>query len=170
MVESREATWSVNVECNAELSIISLHGRNTVMKRTATAHWTGTIKEGKGEISTQSGALKSIPYAFNTRFESAPGTNPEELLGAAHAGCFTMALSAALTQAGITPGNLETTAEVELDVPSLTITNIVLNLRADQIAGVASDKFMAIAAGAKENCPLSKVLAGATIMLNVEYR
>ncbi|MBN9400611.1 MAG: OsmC family protein ['Candidatus Kapabacteria' thiocyanatum] len=140
------------------------------MKRTATAHWNGTIKEGKGDITTQSGVLKATPYAFNTRFDNGVGTNPEELIGAAHAGCFTMALSAALTQAGITPGNLETTAEVELDVPSLTITNIVLNLKADQIAGVASDKFMAIAAGAKENCPVSKVLAGATIMLNVEYR
>lgn len=139
------------------------------MKRTATALWTGSVREGNGTISTQSGVLASTPYAFTTRFDSAPGTNPEELIGAAHAGCFTMALSAALAQAGHTAGTLQTVATVELDVPSLTITNIVLDCTAEAIPGLDDAAFLAIAEGAKANCPLSKALAAVAITLNVQY-
>ena len=85
------------------------------MKKTASAVWQGDLKSGKGTISTQSGALKDNPYGFNTRFEGAPGTNPEELIGAAHAGCFSMALSMMLGQAGLTAERIDTTAEVTLD-------------------------------------------------------
>ena len=85
------------------------------MKKTASAHWQGGIKDGKGTISTQSGALKDNPYGFNTRFENAPGTNPEELIGAAHAGCFSMALSKELGEAGMTAESIDTKAEVTLD-------------------------------------------------------
>ena len=140
------------------------------MKRTASAHWKGNLKEGKGEISTQSSVLKATQYSFNTRFADGVGTNPEELLGASHAGCFTMAVSAALTQAGFTPGELDTTATVELD-PSAgpKITSIVLDLKASAIDGVSEEKFKEIATGAKENCPISKALSATPISLNVVY-
>ncbi|HAQ88173.1 MAG TPA: OsmC family peroxiredoxin, partial [Pseudomonas sp.] len=85
------------------------------MKKTASAVWQGDLKSGKGTISTESGALKDNPYGFNTRFEGAPGTNPEELIGAAHAGCFSMALSMMLGQTGLTAERINTTAEVTLD-------------------------------------------------------
>jgi osmotically inducible protein OsmC len=141
------------------------------MKRTATAHWQGNLKEGKGEISTQSTVLNQTQYSFNTRFADGVGTNPEELLGASHAGCFTMAVSAALTQAGFTPGDLNTTAVVELDpAAGPKITNIALELKASVIDGLPEDKFLAIANGAKENCPISKALAATPISLNVIYQ
>ena len=141
------------------------------MKRTATAHWQGNLKEGKGEISTQSTVLNQTQYSFNTRFADGVGTNPEELLGASHAGCFTMAVSAALTQAGFTPGDLNTTAVVELDpAAGPKITNIALELKASVIEGLPEDKFLAIANGAKENCPISKALAATPISLNVIYQ
>lgn len=141
------------------------------MKRTATAHWQGNLKEGKGEISTQSTVLNQTQYSFNTRFADGVGTNPEELLGASHAGCFTMAVSAALTQAGFTPGDLNTTAVVELDpAAGPKITNIALELKAAVIEGLPEDKFLAIANGAKENCPISKALAATPISLNVIYK
>lgn len=141
------------------------------MKRTATAHWQGNLKEGKGEISTQSTVLNQTQYSFNTRFADGVGTNPEELLGASHAGCFTMAVSAALTQAGFTPGDLNTTAVVELDpAAGPKITNIALELKASVIDGLPEDKFLAIANGAKENCPISKALAATPISLNVIYK
>lgn len=141
------------------------------MKRTATAHWQGDLKGGKGEISTQSTVLNQTQYSFNTRFADGVGTNPEELLGASHAGCFTMAVSAALTQAGFTPGDLNTTAVVELDpAAGPKITNIALELKATVIEGLPEDKFLAIANGAKENCPISKALAATPISLNVVYK
>jgi osmotically inducible protein OsmC len=141
------------------------------MKRTATAHWSGNLKEGKGEISTQSTVLNQTQYSFNTRFADGVGTNPEELLGASHAGCFTMAVSAALTQAGFTPGDLNTTAVVELDpAAGPKITNIALELKATVIDGLPEDKFLEIAKGAKENCPISKALAATPITLNVIYK
>ncbi len=141
------------------------------MKRTASAHWSGNLKEGKGEISTQSTVLKQTQYSFNTRFADGVGTNPEELLGASHAGCFTMAVSAALTQAGFTPGTLDTTATVELDpAAGPKITGIALDLKASVIEGLPEDKFLAIANGAKENCPISKALAATPITLNVVYQ
>jgi osmotically inducible protein OsmC len=141
------------------------------MKRTANAHWTGNLKEGKGEISTQSTVLNKTQYSFNARFGDGIGTNPEELLGASHAGCFTMAVSAALTQAGFTAGTLDTKATVELDpAAGPKITNIKLELTASKIDGVSEEQFRTIANGAKENCPISKALSATPISLEVTYQ
>lgn len=129
------------------------------MKKTASAVWQGDLKSGKGIISTESGALKDNPYGFNTRFEGAPGTNPEELIGAAHAGCFSMALSLMLGQAGFTAERIATRAEVTLeqDDSGFTITAIALTLEA-QIPDIDETQFQQIANQAKEGCPVSKVL------------
>src|SRR5690606_20746751 len=129
------------------------------MKKTASAVWQGDLKSGKGTISTESGALKDNPYGFNTRFEGAPGTNPEELIGAAHAGCFSMALSLMLGQAGFTADRIATRAEVTLDKDGegFSITAIALKLEA-QIPGIDEAQFQQIANQAKEGCPVSKVL------------
>jgi osmotically inducible protein OsmC len=140
------------------------------MKRTATAHWEGNLKEGKGQISTQSTVLNQTQYSFNTRFADGVGTNPEELLGASHAGCFTMALSAFLTEKGITAGSLDTKATVELDPASLKIAGIALELTASVIEGVSEEQFNEFATGAKENCPISKALAATPISLTVVYK
>src|ERR1700710_2158993 len=110
------------------------------MKRTAHAHWNGTLTEGKGEITTQSTILNNTQYSFKTRFADGIGTNPEELIAAAHAGCFTMAVGAALSQAGFTPGDLTTEAILDLDMTKLSITGITLNLTGTQIDGVSEDK------------------------------
>lgn len=136
------------------------------MKKSASAIWQGSLKEGKGTISTQSGALDGNPYGFNTRFEGAPGTNPEELIGAAHAGCFSMALSMMLGQAGLTPERIETKAEVTLDKQGegFAITAIDLQLKA-RVPGADEAQFQTIANQAKEGCPVSKVL-NATITLS----
>ncbi len=139
------------------------------MKRTANAHWNGNLKEGKGNLSTQSTTLNKTQYSFNTRFAEGVGTNPEELLGAAHAGCFTMALSAALEQKGFIANDLDTKATVELDMSTLTISHITLDLTAAPINGLNADQFNAFAKGAKENCLLSKALAAVSITLNVNY-
>jgi osmotically inducible protein OsmC len=140
-----------------------------IMKRTAKAHWNGTLKEGKGEISTQSTTLNKTQFSFKTRFEQGVGTNPEELIAAAHAGCFTMAVGAALTQAGFTPGDLDTEATLDLDMAALSITGIHLELKGSAIAGVDEAKFKSIAEGAKANCIVSKALS-VPITLNVTYR
>lgn len=139
------------------------------MKRTANAHWNGNLKEGKGNISTQSTVLSQTQYSFSTRFADGVGTNPEELLGAAHAGCFTMAVSAALAQSGFTAGDLDTKAIVELDMTALKIAGIKLELKAAKIEGVSEEQFQAIANGAKENCLISKALGGTPISLEVIY-
>ncbi|HEY4323129.1 MAG TPA: OsmC family protein [Mucilaginibacter sp.] len=138
------------------------------MKRTAHAHWNGTLMEGKGEITTQSTILNNTQYSFKTRFADGIGTNPEELIAAAHAGCFTMAVGAALSQAGFTPGDLSTDAILELDMQSLTITNIHLDLKGSAIAGVSEAKFKEIAEGARANCIISKALS-VPITLAVQY-
>lgn len=129
------------------------------MKRTATAAWTGGLKDGKGNISTQSGVLSNTQYGFSSRFENGIGTNPEELIAAAHAGCFTMALSAQLGELGITAEKLETTAAVTLDKvgDGFAITAIHLELAA-KIPGADQQKFEEAANKAKEGCPVSKVL------------
>jgi osmotically inducible protein OsmC len=129
------------------------------MKRTASAHWTGGLKDGKGTISTQSGVLKDAPYGFKTRFEDDPGTNPEELIGAAHAGCFSMALSAQLGQVGLTAESIRTTAAVTLDKVEggFAITAVHLDLVA-KIPGADQAKFEEAANNAKAGCPVSKVL------------
>ena len=127
--------------------------------RTATARYTGFGKEGRGALTTQSGVLKDQYYGFNSRFEEEPGTNPEELIAAAHAGCFTMALSFALARAGFSDGTLETKAAVKLDQVEggFAITHSDLTLTAN-VPGISHDQFDALAHGAKENCPVSKVL------------
>jgi osmotically inducible protein OsmC len=129
------------------------------IKRSASAVWSGGLKDGKGQISTQSGALKQTPYGFNTRFEDQPGTNPEELIGAAHAGCFTMALSGQLGEAGMTATRLETKATVSLEKVDggFSISAVHLDLVA-QIPGASKEAFEAAANRAKENCPVSKLL------------
>jgi osmotically inducible protein OsmC len=139
------------------------------MKRTATAHWKGTLKEGKGEITTQSTTLNKTQYSFKTRFEQGVGTNPEELIAAAHAGCFTMAVGAALTTAGFTPGDLDTEAILDFDMAAPRITGIHLELKGAAISGVTEAKFKEIAEGAKANCIISKVLS-VPITLNVSYK
>ncbi|QEM07974.1 OsmC family protein [Mucilaginibacter rubeus] len=138
------------------------------MKRTANAHWNGTLQDGKGEITTQSTVLNKTQYSFKTRFAEGVGTNPEELIAAAHAGCFTMATGAALTQAGYTPGDLTTDAILDLDMQALSITAIALNLKATAIEGVSEQRFREIAEGAKANCIISKAL-NVPISLDVIY-
>ncbi len=127
--------------------------------RTATARYSGFGKEGKGHITTQSGVMTDQFYGFNTRFADEPGTNPEELIAAAHAGCFTMAMSFALARAGFTEGELETKAAVKLeqDGDGFTITRSDLTLTA-HIAGIGEEQFQALAEGAHANCPVSKLL------------
>lgn len=130
------------------------------MKRNASAVWNGNLKNGKGTLSTDSSVLKQTPYSFAARFESGAGTNPEELIAAAHAGCFTMALSAALEKAGFTAGTLSTTASLSLEnLPqtSWTITAIHLATTA-KVPEISAEKFAEIAAGAKANCPVSRLL------------
>jgi osmotically inducible protein OsmC len=129
------------------------------MNRTATAHWAGGLKDGKGIISTQSGVLKDTQYSFSTRFENGIGTNPEELIAAAHAGCFSMALSAELGKAGMTPDSIDTTATLTLDKTDagFTITAVHLDVKA-AIPGADSQKFQSVAEGAKKGCPVSRVL------------
>lgn len=133
-----------------------------MIKRSGSAIWSGGIKDGKGSISTQSGVLDNAQYGFNTRFEDGAGTNPEELLGAAHAGCFTMALSAQLGEAGMTATRLKTTATVTLEKvdDSFTISAVHLNLEAT-IPGANEEAFEAAALRAKQNCPVSKLFNAA---------
>ncbi|CAH0179573.1 MULTISPECIES: OsmC family protein [unclassified Pseudomonas] len=137
------------------------------MKKTASAHWQGGIKDGKGTISTQSGVLAEQPYGFNTRFEDKPGTNPEELIGAAHAGCFSMALSKELGEAGMTAESIDTKAEVTLDKQDggFAITAVHLSLKA-KIPGADRAAFEKAVETAKTGCPVSKVL-NAEITLEV---
>ncbi|MET4140314.1 OsmC family protein [Pedobacter sp. UYP1] len=123
------------------------------MKRNATAVWNGTIKEGKGHLTTDSTVLNQTQYSFSSRFEDGVGTNPEELMAAAHAGCFTMKLSLDLTEAGFNPTSLETKGTVSLDNGVITSSNLVLKA---SIPDITEEQFQEIAAGAKENCPVSK--------------
>lgn len=140
------------------------------MKKTASAVWKGDLKTGKGEISTQSGALKQQPYGFNTRFADQVGTNPEELLGAAHAGCFSMALSNILGESGLVPDSIETHAEVILDKveDGFAITAIHLTVQAN-IPGADQATFTAAANKAKAGCPVYKVL-NATITMDAALK
>ena len=137
------------------------------MKTTGSAVWSGGIKDGKGAISTKSGALNAYPYGFASRFEGKPGTNPEELIGAAHAGCFTMALSLMLSEAKLTAEKMETSAEVTLDKDGdgFSITAVHLTLKA-KIPGADQKTFDELTAKAKAGCPVSKLLK-ATITLDV---
>lgn len=125
------------------------------MKRKATAIWQGTGKEGKGHLSTQSGVLSKTQYSFTSRFEEGIGTNPEELVAAAHAGCFTMKLSFNLTAAGFTPDNLETTCAINFE--NGVIINSHLDLKA-KVKGIDKAKFDELVKDAEQNCPISKLL------------
>ena len=125
------------------------------MKRKGTAVWQGTGKEGKGHLSTQSGVLDKIQYSYKSRFEEGPGTNPDELIAAAHAGCFTMKLSFNLSDAGFTPDKLETTCTITLENGSITSSK--LELTAD-VPGIDEAKFKELVEEAEKNCPVSKLL------------
>ena len=135
--------------------------------RTASARWSGNLQEGSGTIKTGKGGYEGN-YSFKSRFEEGEGTNPEELIGAAHAGCFSMAFSKALADAGFTPASVETTAKVHLDKTDagFSVTRIDLETVGD-VPGVDADTFQKLAEGAKENCPISRLLSpGAQISLN----
>ena len=129
------------------------------MKRTANARWEGDLKSGNGEITTKSGVLSATPYSFGTRFESGVGTNPEELIAAAHAGCFSMALSMILGESNLVAERIGTQADVSLEQVDggFAITKIHLTVRA-AVPGADADAFEQAAQKAKENCPVSKVL------------
>src|SRR5881392_951762 len=137
------------------------------MQRTANAQWKGGLKEGKGTLSTASGILSKTQYSFATRFESGTGTNPEELIAAAHAGCFSMALSAELGRAGHEPESVETTAKVHLDKADegFSITGIELETEV-RVPGIDEDEFQQVAKAAKRNCPVSQALAAVEITLS----
>ncbi len=135
------------------------------MQRKASAHWTGGLKDGKGTVSTQSGVLKQTPYSFSTRFENGVGTNPEELIAAAHAGCFSMALSAQLGSAGMTAESIDTNATLTLDKTDagFSITAVHLDVTV-KIPGAEQAKFDEAAQNAKKGCPVSRVLNAAITM------
>ena len=129
------------------------------MKKSASAHWSGGIKDGQGTISTDTQVLRDAPYGFKSRFEDGPGTNPEELIAAAHAGCFSMALSGQLGNAGMTADSIETTAAVTLEKTDagFTVTKVHLDVTAN-IPGADAAAFETAAQNAKAGCPISRLL------------
>jgi len=133
--------------------------------KTGSAKWEGSLKEGKGHVSTQSGVLSDQPYGFNTRFEGKEGTNPEELIGAAHASCFSMALSMILGQSDLTPDSIETKAEVHLEQKDggFHVPTVHLTVEA-KIPGASQEDFEKAAKTAKENCPISELLTAEITM------
>ena len=133
----------------------------------ASAHWEGDLKSGIGSISTETGVLREAPYGFKARFEGGKGTNPEELIGAAHAGCFSMALSMILGGENLKADSIDTTADVTLDQVDggFAITAVHLILKA-KVPGATQEQFLELANKAKEGCPVSKVLKGAKISLD----
>src|SRR5690554_6942695 len=137
-----------------------------MIKQSASAVWNGSIKEGNGKLTTKSKVLDNSQYSFKTRFEDGKGTNPDELLAAAHAGCFAMALSLILGKEGFTPDSLEATSEVTMDADKLELTGSHLVLKA-RIPNISKEKFMECATAAKDNCPVSKAL-GFEITLEAE--
>jgi osmotically inducible protein OsmC len=124
------------------------------MRRNATAVWNGTGKDGTGNMSTQSTVLNKVQYSYKSRFEEGVGTNPEELVAAAHAGCFSMKLSFVLNEAGFTADEIETRCEITLENGAITQSNLVVKAR---IPGISKEKFQEAANNAKENCPISKL-------------
>ena len=139
------------------------------MDRNASAVWHGGLKDGKGTLSTQSGVLHEAQYSFGTRFENGIGTNPEELIAAAHAGCFTMALSGQLTSAEMAPESLETTAVVTMektdDGPTVTKIHLVTKAK---VPGIDKERFDELAKKAKEGCPISRLLKAAEITMDAQ--
>ncbi|MEE9268375.1 MAG: OsmC family protein [Thermoplasmata archaeon] len=138
------------------------------MNRSASARWIGGLQDGGGTFSTDSGVLKGVPYSFPTRFQDDPGTNPEELVAAAHAGCFSMALASALGNAGFSPENIETTATLHFEKTEAgwSTTSIDLAVVA-KVPGATNEAFQKAAEGAKEGCPISRLL-DTTITLTAE--
>lgn len=139
------------------------------MKRRANAVWKGGLKDGEGTLTSQSGVLRDTRYSFGTRFEDGIGTNPEELIAAAHAGCFSMALSGQLGRAGLTADSIRTEAAVSLEKTDagFTITKIHLDVVAE-VPGASAESFAEAARAAKEGCPVSRVLAAAEITMSAE--
>lgn len=126
------------------------------MKSTATAEWKGTLKEGKGTMNSTSSFFRDLPYTFNSRFEGGgKGTTPEELIAAAHAGCYSMALSGDLGKAGITPEHIETTSTVTIENGTVTTSHLVVKAK---IPGISKEDFQKYAAGTKSTCPVSRAL------------
>ena len=125
------------------------------MKRSATANWKGSGKEGKGSVSTDSNVLRNTQYSYKSRFEDGTGTNPEELIAAAHAGCFTMKLSFVLGEAGFTPGNIDTKCTITLENGAITESHLEVKA---SVPGIDNTKFQESVKNAKENCPISKLL------------
>jgi len=125
------------------------------MKSYASAHWQGTGKEGNGTLSTKSKSLDNVPYEYKSRFEGGENTNPEELVGAAHAGCFSMKLSFVLGAAGFTPDSIDTNCTVTLEAGTVTASHLDVKAK---VPGITAEKFAECAADAKANCPLSKLL------------
>ena len=138
------------------------------MERSASAVWSGSLKEGKGTLSTQSGTLKDTQYSFAARFAEGVGTNPEELIAAAHAGCFTMAFSGQLTQAGFTAEKIETTAKLTLDMhdkPTITKIHLIMSAK---VPNIDKAKFDELAHNAEVGCPVSRLLKAAEITLDAQ--
>ncbi|MFX0540620.1 OsmC family protein [Roseovarius sp. S4756] len=129
------------------------------MQRKGSAVWSGDLKSGKGQVSTESGALKNLPYGFNTRFEDEPGTNPEELVGAAHASCYAMAMSLGLGEKGLKADKVDVAAKVTLSEVDggFAVTKVHLDVSAD-IPGISEEDFQDVAEATKKNCPISKLL------------
>jgi osmotically inducible protein OsmC len=125
------------------------------MIRNATAVWSGSGKEGKGQLTTKSKVLNNTPYDYRMRFEDEPGTNPEELVAAAHAGCFTMKLSFVLNEKGFTPDNLQTKCELTFENGSITQSHLIVE---GKVPGISNDQFQECVKDAEQNCPISKVL------------
>ena len=140
------------------------------ISRYATAHWEGDLKSGKGRLNTpQSGLLDGTRYGFNSRFGDEKGTNPEELIAAAHAGCFTMALSAKLAEAGFPPTSLDSRADVDLSMDGgPQLSQIRLKVKA-VVPGMDEARFRAVAEDAKQNCPVSKALSAVPVSLETEF-
>jgi osmotically inducible protein OsmC len=142
------------------------------LKRSSTAVWHGKVPSGSGTISTLSGAFKDQPYSVNSRFQSEDGkagTNPEELIAAAHSGCFTMAFSAQLSNAGFDPTELKTVATVSIEKqePGWTVTNIHLDVQG-KVPGVSAEQFQTLAENAKKGCPISRALAATNITMTAK--
>lgn len=153
-----------------KIRFIQIVKPSDTMKRTAKSHWQGSGKEGKGHLTTETKALNELPYSFKTRFgDDTSATNPEELIAAAHSGCFNMALAVELSKAGASIDSLDTTASVNIEKGDggFTIDKIHLDVRAS-VSGIDEEGFMQAANGAKTNCPVSKVLAGAEISMDAK--
>ena len=141
------------------------------IKKFGTAHWSGDLKTGKGQVSTESGALSDTPYGFNQRFEGEPGSNPEELVGAAHAACYSMALSMILGNYDATADAIDTKATVSLeqDGDGFSVTKVHLDVTA-KIPGIDADTFQTAANAAKEGCPISKLYKGGTAEITMDAK